>query len=90
MIKAIIYGQRYIDNQNFDAALFKIGGWGKTINEKLGINVFPENLEGRQVTLNKIVDNLNNSFSIATLGFNLRIINIQRSWWYIPVYYQLW
>jgi hypothetical protein len=71
MIKAIIYGQRYIDNQNFDAALFKIGGWGKTINEKLGINVFPENLEGRQVTLNKIVDNLNNSFSIATLGFNL-------------------
>jgi hypothetical protein len=71
MIKSIIYGQRYIDNQNFDAALFKIGGWGKTINEKLGINVFPENLEGRQVTLNKIVDNLNNSFSIATLGFNL-------------------
>lgn len=71
MIKAIIYGQKYIDNQNFDAALFKIGSWGKTINEKLGINVFPENLEGRQVTLNKIVDNLNNSFSIATLGFNL-------------------
>jgi hypothetical protein len=71
MIKSIIYGQRYIDNQNFDAALFKIGGWGKTINEKLGINVFPENLEGRQITLNKIVDNLNNSFSIATLGFNL-------------------
>jgi len=70
MIKAIIYGQRYIDNQNFDAALLKIGGWGKTINEKLGINVFPENLEGRQVTLNKIVDNLNNSFSIATLGLN--------------------
>jgi hypothetical protein len=71
MIKAIIYGQRYIDNQNFDAALFKIGTWGETINKKLGINVFPENLEGRQVTLNKIVDNLNNSFSIATLGFNL-------------------
>jgi hypothetical protein len=70
MIKAIIYGQRYIDNQNFDAALFKIGGWGKTINKKLGINVFPENLEGRQVTLNKIVDNLNNSFSITTLGLN--------------------
>ena len=71
MIKAIIYGQRYIDNQNFDAALFKVGKWGETINKKLGINVFPENLEGRQVTLNKIVDNLNNTFSIATLGFNL-------------------
>jgi len=71
MIKSIIYGQKYIDNQNFDAALFKIGSWGKTINKKLGINVFPEKLEGRQVTLNKIADNLNNSFSIATLGFNL-------------------
>lgn len=71
MIKSIIYGQRYIDNQNFDAALLKIGTWGETINKKLGINVFPEKLEGRQVTLNKIVDNLNNSFSIATLGFNL-------------------
>ena len=71
MIKSIIYGQRYIENQNFDAALFKIGKWGETINEKLGIKVFPEELEGRQVTLNKVVDNLNSSFSIATLGFNL-------------------
>jgi len=71
MIKSIIYGQRYIENQNFDAALFKIGKWGETINEKLGMKVFPEELEGRQVTLNKVVDNLNSSFSIATLGFNL-------------------
>ena len=71
MIKSIIYGQRYIENQNFDVALANIGKWGETINKKLGINVFPENLGERQVTLNKIVDNLNNSFSIATLGFNL-------------------
>ena len=70
MIKSIVYGQRYIDNQNFDAALFNISSWGKTFNEKLGINVFPENLGERQVTLNKVVDNLNNSFSITTLGFN--------------------
>lgn len=70
MTKAIIYGQRYVDNAQFDAVLMKLGGWGKTINEKIGINVFPENLEGRQITLNKIVDNLNNSFSLATLGFN--------------------
>jgi hypothetical protein len=71
MMKAIIYGQKYIDNQNFDVALGSIGKWGKAINKRLGINVFPENLDDRQVTLNKIVDNLNNSFSIATLGFNL-------------------
>ena len=70
MIKSIIYGQRYIENQNFDAALGNVSSWGKTINKRLGINVFPENLGERQVTLNKVVDNLNNSFSIATLGFN--------------------
>jgi hypothetical protein len=70
MTKAIIYGQRYVDNTQFDAVLLKLGGWGKTINEKLGINVFPENLEGKQVTLNKLVDNLNTSFSFATLGLN--------------------
>jgi len=70
MIKAIIYGQKYVDNAQFDAVLLKLGGWGKTINEKIGINLFPENLEGKQITLNKIVDNLNNSFSLATLGFN--------------------
>lgn len=70
MIKAIIYGQRYTDNAQFDAVLAKIGTWGETINKKLGINVFPENLEGRQITLNKIVDNLNNTFSFATLGLN--------------------
>lgn len=70
MIKSIIYGQRYIDNQNFDAALLKIGNWGETINKKLGFNVFPENLGERQITVNKIADNLNSSFSIATLGFN--------------------
>jgi hypothetical protein len=70
MIKAIVYGQKYVDNAQLDAALFKIGGWGKTINEKIGIKVFPENLEGRQVTLNKVIENLNSSFSLVTLGFN--------------------
>lgn len=71
MIKAIIYGQKYVDNAQFDAVLLKLGSWGKKINEKIGINVFPENLEGNQVTLNKVVDALNNSFQFVTLGANV-------------------
>lgn len=69
MIKAIIYGQKYVDNAQFDAVLLKLGEWGKTFNEKIGINVFPENIEG-SVTLNKVVDTLNNSFQFVTLGAN--------------------
>lgn len=71
MIKAIIYGQKYVDNAQFDAILMKLGGWGKKINEKIGINVFPEDLDGKQVTLNKVVDALNNSFQFVTLGVNI-------------------
>ena len=71
MMKAIIYGQKYVDNAQFDAVLLKLGDWGKKINEKVGFNVFPENLEGKQITLNKLVDNLNTSFSFATLGLNI-------------------
>jgi hypothetical protein len=71
MTRAIIYGQKYVDNTQLDAVLLKLGGWGKKFNEALGINVFPENLEGKQITLNKLVDNLNTSFSFATLGLNI-------------------
>jgi hypothetical protein len=71
MTRAIIYGQKYVDNTQLDAVLLKLGGWGKKFNETLGINVFPENLEGKQITLNKLVDNLNTSFSFATLGLNI-------------------
>jgi hypothetical protein len=70
MVKSIVYGQRYVDNQNLDAALGKLGTWGKTLNEKIGFDLFPENLDGRVMTISKIVDNLNTSFSLATLGFN--------------------
>ena len=70
MIRAIIYGQKYVDNAQFDAILLKLSGWGKTLNEKMGINVFPENLEG-SVTLNKVVDTLNTSFQFVTLGVNV-------------------
>jgi len=71
MMKAIVYGQKYVDSDNFDAALFKLGEWGKTLNEKLGMKVFPEDLSGRQITVNKAVDTLNSTFSFVTLGINL-------------------
>jgi len=71
MIKAIVYGQRYIESETFDQLLFKIGGWGKTINDKLGKKIFPEDLSERQLSLNKSVDTLNKTFQLSTLGLNL-------------------
>lgn len=71
MMKSIVYGQKYIDSQAFDSVLFKIGSWGKTFNEKLGMKVFPEDLSERQVSVNRSVDSLNNTFQITTLGLNV-------------------
>lgn len=71
MMKAIIYGQKYIQSETFDQLLGKMSNWGGKINEKLGMKVFPENLEGRQVSVNKIINQLNNSFQITTLGLNV-------------------
>ena len=70
MMKAIIYGQKFVDSQMFDQLLFKMGSWGDTLNKKLGVNVFPENLSERQLSVNKFIDQLNNTFQITTLGLN--------------------
>jgi hypothetical protein len=70
MMDAIIYGQKYIQSDVFDATLGKIGSWGKKINDKLNMKIFPEELSERQITVNKIVDNLNNSFQLTSLGLN--------------------
>lgn len=70
MQKAIIYGQKFVDSQMFDQLLFKVGNWGETLNKKLGINVFPEGLSERQLSVNKLIDQLNNTFQITTLGLN--------------------
>jgi hypothetical protein len=71
MMKAIIYGQKFVDNQMFDQLLFKMGNWGETLNKKLGVNVFPEGLSNRQLSVNKTINQLNNTFQITTLGLNL-------------------
>jgi len=70
MVKGIIYGQKYLQNDSFDQALAKFGNFGKTINEKLGVKIFPENLEGRQVSLNKSINTLNRLFQMKAMGWN--------------------
>jgi len=70
MMKSIIYGQKFVDSQMFDQLLFKLGDWGGTLNKKLGVNVFPEGLSDRQLSVNKFINQLNNTFQITTLGLN--------------------
>lgn len=71
MMKAILYDQRYIQDESFDQLLGALGKWGKKLNEKLGIEVFPEELSDRQVSINRIVTQLNTTFQLSTLGLNL-------------------
>lgn len=71
MMKAIVYQQKYIESETFDQLLGTLGGFGKKLNEKLGMKIFPENLEGRQISANKLITNMNNIFQLKVLGFNL-------------------
>jgi hypothetical protein len=71
MMKAIVYQQKYIESETFDQLLGRIGGLSKKINDKLGMKIFPESLEGRQISLNKTITNINNTFQINALGLNL-------------------
>jgi hypothetical protein len=70
MIKGIIYQQKFVESEVFDVALGKLSGFGKTINAKLGMKIFPENLEERQISLNKAINKLNTTFQLNTLGLN--------------------
>lgn len=70
MVKAIIYGQRYLQSETFDQLLGSIGGFGKKANDKLGIKIFPEDMENRQVSINKVITQLNNTFQLNALGLN--------------------
>jgi hypothetical protein len=71
MMKAIIYGQRYLESETFDQIIGKVGSWGKTFNKKLGVKIFPEDLSNRQLSVNKMIHSLNTHFQLSTLGFNL-------------------
>jgi hypothetical protein len=71
MMKAIIYGQKFVDNQAFDQLLFKMGTWGETLNKKLGVDIFPKDISERQLSVNKFINQMNNTFQITTLGLNV-------------------
>lgn len=70
MIKSIVYQQKYLQSETFDMTMGKLSGFGKTLNEKLGLNIFPENIEGRELSVNKTIDTLNTQFQMVTLGLN--------------------
>lgn len=71
MIKGIVYQQKFIESETFDQMLIKFGTFGEKINKKLGMEVFPEKLDGRQMSLNKSINQLNNVFQLNTLGLNV-------------------
>jgi hypothetical protein len=71
MVKGILYGQKYLQNDSFDQALGTFGKIGEKVNAKIGFKLFPENLEGRQISLNKSIDTLNRMFQTKTMGLNL-------------------
>jgi hypothetical protein len=70
MVKSIVYQQKYVQSEVFDLALGKISGFGKSLNAKLGMKIFPEDLKERQLSANKFLDTLNTQFQITTLGLN--------------------
>jgi hypothetical protein len=70
MRKAIISGQKYIESESFDVLLGNVSKWGEKINKKLGLKIFPENLSERQLSLNKFITQVNNSFQLQALGLN--------------------
>ena len=70
MVKGIIYGQKFIQSESFDQLLGTLGNFGERANKKLGIKIFPENLSGRQISINKVINQLNNTFQLNALGLN--------------------
>jgi len=71
MIKAIIYQQKYIESEAYDQLLGKFGNFGTTINKTLGFKLLPENLDGRQISINKAITQMNNTFQVTALGLNI-------------------
>jgi len=71
MVKAIVYQQKYVQNETFDQLLGTFGDAGAKINAKLGRKIFPEDLKDRQVSINKIITQMNNTFQLNALGLNV-------------------
>lgn len=71
MVNSILYGQKYVQDENFDILLGTVGSWGKGINDAIGLKIFPENLEGRQISGNKVISTLNQFMQRKTLALSL-------------------
>lgn len=70
MMEAIVYGHRFVENENFDQLLGGLAGFGKRANKVLGVKVFSENYDNAQISMNKALGSLNNYFQLKTLGLN--------------------
>lgn len=70
MMEAIVYGHKYVENENFDQLLGGISNFGKRANKVLGRKIFTENYDDAQISLNKTITQLNSIFQIKTLGLN--------------------
>lgn len=70
MIESIIYGHKYVESSNFDQLLGGIGNFGKRANKVFGRKILPEKYDNSQISLNKIVDSINNYFQVKSLGLN--------------------
>jgi len=69
-VATLVYGQKYVDSEKFDQLLGKVGTVFEKMNKVIGKDVFPTNLEDRQLSMNKSIDTLNNFFQQKTLGLN--------------------
>jgi hypothetical protein len=78
MVRGIVYGQKYLESESFDQLLGRLGNFGEKINDqldKLGVKsrIFPENLASRQFSVNKVINQINNTFqNINTSDTNSR------------------
>lgn len=70
MMEAIVYGHKFVEDQNFDMLLGGLGNFGKRANKVLGVNIFPEQFDKAQVSLNKSINWMNNAFQLTRLGLN--------------------
>lgn len=69
-IASLVYGQKYVQNDQFDVLMGNAGAVFKRANEMLGTKFFPEDIGDRQLSLNKSIDAMNTFFQQKTLGLN--------------------
>lgn len=69
-IATLIYGQKYVNSEKFDQMLGRVNDFTTGINKKLGFKLLPENLDDKQLSLNKFIDSLNNWFQMKALGLS--------------------